>query len=320
MSGFKGDYLGFTFGENEEGKPMHSSELGIVRTSDGSRFNENLLPTIQDKTVQVPGGDGTYYFGSYYTQRQISVPFAFDDLSEAQLRQLKKHFGDKKIHGLTFDEAPYKTYQAKVTGTAQIKHLVFNEGEGRERIYKGSGTIQFTCYQPYAVCTEKCLTDYNDYENKNEWKDASGLLETLDGYDTVLEGGYIKLYNPGDINAHFKLTIKFNDDDIISPGCFKIQDEKGLKVIGTLSWKGFGAKPIDENTKDSGVVFNTQTNLVEGIDGNGKKTGNLYNQYVAGAFFKIPPGEWKLQFTDTNGENFQPSEGQVEIEYNYYYI
>jgi hypothetical protein len=60
---FKGDYMGFTY----NGK--HSSELGIVRVSDGSRFNENLLPTMQDKTVQVPGGDGTYYFGSYYTQR-----------------------------------------------------------------------------------------------------------------------------------------------------------------------------------------------------------------------------------------------------------
>jgi hypothetical protein len=58
---FQGDYMGFTYNKK------HSSELGIVRVSDGSRFNENLLPTMQDKTVQVPGGDGMYYFGSYYT-------------------------------------------------------------------------------------------------------------------------------------------------------------------------------------------------------------------------------------------------------------
>ena len=49
---FKGDYLGFTF----NGK--HSSNFGIVRTSSGSRFDEDLLPTIQDKSVQVPGKDG----------------------------------------------------------------------------------------------------------------------------------------------------------------------------------------------------------------------------------------------------------------------
>jgi hypothetical protein len=34
------DYIGFTF------NGRHSSTLGIVRTSEGSRFNENLLPTM----------------------------------------------------------------------------------------------------------------------------------------------------------------------------------------------------------------------------------------------------------------------------------
>ena len=72
------DYVGFTF------NGIHSSSLGIVRTSEGSRFNENLLPTIQDKTVQIPGGDGMYHFGSYYTQKQFNVSYAFDSLTEEQ--------------------------------------------------------------------------------------------------------------------------------------------------------------------------------------------------------------------------------------------
>ena len=58
MSVLKGDYIGFSYGTKADETPMHSSDLGIVRTSEGSRFNENLLPTIQDKIVQVPGGDG----------------------------------------------------------------------------------------------------------------------------------------------------------------------------------------------------------------------------------------------------------------------
>ena len=47
-SQYSSDYIGFTF------NGVHSDTLGIKRTSEGSRFNENLLPTIQDKTVQVP--------------------------------------------------------------------------------------------------------------------------------------------------------------------------------------------------------------------------------------------------------------------------
>jgi phage-related protein len=57
------DYIGFTYNN------VHSSDLGIVRVNNGSRFEENLLPTIKDKTVEVPGRDGVYYFGSQYTQR-----------------------------------------------------------------------------------------------------------------------------------------------------------------------------------------------------------------------------------------------------------
>ena len=70
------DFVGFSFGG------VHSSTLGIIRTSEGSRYNQNLLPTIQEQTVQVPGGEGTYYFGSNYTQRQFSISIAFDSLTE----------------------------------------------------------------------------------------------------------------------------------------------------------------------------------------------------------------------------------------------
>ena len=48
----QGDYIGFSFGG------VHSSELGIVRISDGSRFEEGLLTNFQDKTATVSGKDG----------------------------------------------------------------------------------------------------------------------------------------------------------------------------------------------------------------------------------------------------------------------
>jgi hypothetical protein len=54
--------------------------------------------------------------------------------------QLKRHFGDKGIHDLIFDETPYKIYSAKVTGTATIKYIAFSEGE-TNRLYKGEGSI-----------------------------------------------------------------------------------------------------------------------------------------------------------------------------------
>lgn len=299
MSEFKGDYMGFTY------NGIHSSVLGIVRVSNGSRFDENLLPTMQDKTVQVPGGDGTYYFGSYFTQRQFSVSFAYDNLTERQIAQLRTHFGDKKIHDLTFDERPYKTYRAKVTGTATLKYIAFDEGEGRERVYKGEGTIQFTCYQPYAICSKKWIDQYSE-ANKDEWRAAAGLAYSSEGYDTISNRNTIRLYNPGDIESHFQLKIEFNNGVI--PGSKMYIREDGTRQ---LAWETFSAIG-----QDAYVKFNSKLNLIEGYNDNNIKTGNIYNQYItSGAFFAIQKGNSTLVFDQSNG-----SPSVVSIEYNYYYI
>ena len=320
MSEFKGDYLGFTY--NNE----HSSSLGIVRVSNGGRFSENLLPTIQDKTVQVPGGDGTYYFGSYYTQRQISVPIAFDEMTEEQFKKMRQLFGDKQIHDLVFDEAPYKAYQAKVTGTAQIKHLVFDEDVvvenpdqsseeeyiiSRRRIYKGEGTLQFTCYQPYAICKHKYLDDeyYNNYKNLDEWAGAANLQSNVNEYyDTLKYSGlfdYIDVYNAGDIDAPFSLLLYFNNSEIIN-------NKINLGTTGKfLKWS-----TIKQQGQDAGVQINSRNHLIEGIDGNGNLTGNVYNKHITdGDFFLLPVGETRLKFEDNRATAFAAT-----VKYWHYYL
>lgn len=58
------DFIGFTY----NGK--HSiDDFGIYRTSDGNRYNDNLVPQMTDKTADVPGGDGQYYFYTNYKSR-----------------------------------------------------------------------------------------------------------------------------------------------------------------------------------------------------------------------------------------------------------
>ena len=264
----RADYIGFSF------NGIHSSELGIVRTSEGSRFNENLLPTIQDKTVQVPGGDGMYHFGSYYTQRQFNISYAFDALTEEQLARIKAVFGDKKIHELIFDEAPYKKYYAKVTGSASIKHIPFGEG-ALNRIYKGEGSIQFTAYDPYAHSIYKYANQYSGWDNFEEWKKAANLLDSQGKFD-ILENNYINLYNPGVKESDFILTFNFKVGTIPAGG-INIGASKQLKF-----------NQIKAQGNDDQIKINTKLNLIEGYK-NDIKSGNIYNQHIiAGTFFKIP--------------------------------
>lgn len=248
---FKGDYMGFTYNNT------HSSTLGIVRTSDGSRFNENLLPTIQDKTVQVPGGDEMYFFGSYYTQRQFSISFAFDSLTEEQIGKIKQVFGDKQIHDLIFDESPYKVYSAKVTGTATLKHIPFSEGS-TNRLYKGEGTIQFTCYNPFARCKFKTIEECQNYANWKEWILASRIATYDEEKKEYVQNGG----NFGDRPVPFIATIS---------------TASGELNFGNIKWKDL--------PEGKTVILDTKIGIAKDED------GKIYNKHFTGDLTaKIPQG------------------------------
>lgn len=259
------DFVGFNFGE------YHSiTDLNIYRTSNGSRFETALNPELTEKTATVPGLDGVYYFYTNAQQKQFTVNFAFDRLTEEKLELLKKVFNGKEIKDLIFDEQPYKVWPAKVTGSSMVKYICFDEistdleakdsiildnltsetksnNENNERpqrinkkedgstslityntsrVYRGEGSIQFTCYCPYAHSpkNKKILSDYNDnfYMNKNEWAAASNLpvedyINVADTEEQVektnisnertnIENTQKQLLNCGNIPSDFILT------------------------------------------------------------------------------------------------------------------
>ena len=183
-----GDFFGFTF------NGYHTSDLGIVRVSNGDRYKEDLLPDLDNATVDVPGGDGTYYFGSYYKSKKFDINIAFDSLTEEQLRNLGRVFSTRKPSLLVFDERPYKGYYVKVDGSPNIEAVCFDEGnsvwqshdttseftpgkylpgskdhrtggvENIRRVYKGEGEINFVAYDPFGYIIHKDLDSYRKYE------------------------------------------------------------------------------------------------------------------------------------------------------------
>lgn len=232
---FDYDFMGFTY------NGVHSiRDLKIYRVSNGSRYDFPLAPTITDKSMEIPGNDGMYYFNSFHKQRQFTINIAFRDLTETNLRRLRQLFNGKEVGELIFDETPYKAYAAKITGTPTIKAICFDEkkaGGGLERIYRGEGTLQFTCYQPYACTPDwvwekngstftkngKCkydskyidktaidgrlLSHYGEaYQTKNEWSNSSGLFGSTNEQGNKREApanNATYVINHGDVPAPF---------------------------------------------------------------------------------------------------------------------
>ena len=362
----RGDFIGFTW------DGMSMSRLGIARTSGGNRYNENLLPTMQDKTTQIPGADGTYYFNSFYTQKPFSISFAFDHLTEKGLRQLKQLFGDKGIHRLSFDEQPYKEYMVKVTGQPQLKYIPFDEekwegsksieykgenmpdteaereewnnplyvsqpSKSEARIYKGEGTLTLTAFTPYARSRAKSITEMTEVLStkedvymvyKDQWQAASGILDNLtiknvNGDDIVFDqkdsDNEIRVYNPGDREADFMLTIEPSLSTPIQLNLYEIPN--GSTAIEFAdAYLAFTIPKLKAG--DSKIRINSKVELIEGLDENGKLTGNLYNECIGyGWFFKIPTNQnGSYHMIKTDGANIFTQTNKLSIEYNYWYF
>ena len=339
-----GDFTGFKFGNK------HSSELGIIRVSDGDRYEMELHPETEDRTVEIPGLDGGYYFGSNYKPKTINVKIAFDSLKENQFRELRQTFNLKKVGELIFDEWPYKKYIAKIESPVELSFVCFDafkkvvdaardgvrrirEGNEvsweqvtpykvlneKERIYKGEGTITFICYFPFAKSVYKSVPIE---EEESEWVASSGILtaseyQNIDKYDS--ETGIINIYNGGDLETGFRLYIPGALSEQLSLFYKKDSFENGNTaslVINSFTLEG----------DDIGFLIDTTNALVIGVkefdidsDGNAsyKTSKNLYNKYVdSGYFFHLEPN------SKNDGATLQINGGieGIEIFYDYLYF
>lgn len=294
------DFCGFKW------RGEHSSDHGIVRVSDGSRYNDTILPAFQDTTQKMPGSDGTLYWESFYTNKTFPINIAFDHLTEDDYRKLRQWLNGKDRGELVFDEAPYKAYTVKIKDPPQLKTICFIE-DGK-RIYKGEGTISFVAYYPFARGRYKFETDIKDIINVEEWIGASGLKgATKDNYNSFSEEGTCNLYNAGDLPTDFKLIV--NIENKPTNITLKINENQ---IIGSLNFS------LAKQGNDTYVRFNSATQLIEGLiqsaDGEFELTGNLYNKYITeGDWFKIPVGESVINIAETSHSD------KPTIDYDYLY-
>lgn len=260
------DFIGFTY----NGK--HSFDyFGIYRTSDGNRYNDNLIPPLNDKTADVPGGNGQYFFYTNNKPRQFSIPIAFDNLSETKYREMRTWLDGKAIHDLVFDEYPYKVYSAKVTGTPQLKTVCFEENG--QRLYKGEGAIQFTCYHPFAHTPHFEETVREDNWIATEEVPCGIVLEIGDFVKSVtMHGMSVKYIEEGETEIK-DITISPNDS---------LEASKRTYIISTQTLNGTGVRTIRINDTSVNTYYCTTQKCYE--PQSTKRDGKNINHYTLADF------------------------------------
>lgn len=289
------DFIGFTY------NGVHSSDLKIYRTSNSNRYDDNITATMIDKTVDVPGGDGQYYFGTTFKNRTFAVNYAFHNLEESDIAKIKEVFCGDGIHDLVFDEHPYKAWHAKVTGTASMKHLCFEESG--KRIYKGEGSITFTCYYPYAHTPTKLwakdvnhgnmirymdmdgkiLENYDQtiYTSKNEWASTSKINEK-----PIVDD---KIYIKGELPTSIVYTICCSTATNIQEGKSYIQGINLYEHLdGTETKKEITFLDKQYVKQDTKIIWDTKTGLCTRQDGTSGEIKII--PYTGTGVLKVKPG------------------------------
>lgn len=321
------DFIGFSF----NGKK--SEDLGIKRVSDGSRYNEDLFGAFQDTTVQVPGGDGLYYFRTNFTQRTFNINIAFDKITESQFIELRRAFAPNLMGPLVFDERPYKAYSVKVQSPPQFKYLCFEENG--KRVYKGEGTIIFVSYYPYASGVKLYLNSLTsaNYPNKDQWKDSTRMPNSSEdlkysykkGITYNGNGEEVYVYNAGDVETDCRIiTTPFR---LSSGATFTLRRYDSSNIEGKdLARISFSSGVTKKDENDTYICINSKTNLVEGCKWDESAqdyipTGTLYNEYISsGDFFKIP-----VSAAESDAETLSikvsgsASDSIYRLRYNYLY-
>ena len=180
------EFVGFSF----NGK--HSSEFGLTAVVPSDMYIENLFADFDDRTVEVQGKDGAYYFGTQIKTKPLRLTVAFDNMNGAQKRNIINWLNPRKIGKLIFDEAPYKYYMVKITAPPTFSFVPFSEEKNnlRQHIYKGSFELEFVSFDPYGYSEyahvgqvpvwngSSYSTVYND-SNLPEWYLESGLFDIV---------------------------------------------------------------------------------------------------------------------------------------------
>ena len=333
---FQGPFLGFTY------NGRHSSELGIVRINTGNRAEMPLSPSFKDSTAEVPGGKGLYYFNTQIQQRQFTINFAYDDLTEEDVRELREWLNPLEQGELIFDEEPYKAYTVKPNTQPKLSYLVFNKEITTEtfklyepstvkssgRVYKGEGAIGLTAYYPYAKAPYKTIEDYSVYKDiekkefshyrgyghPDEWAIASGM----DKKPSLVSP---QCYNCGDIETPVTLNFKIAEDINTNEA---VRGNVGIELYsGTTSQIGtrIGYVYMDASKMSVNVIYTINSKLELITDENGVARNDII---VASKFFYLPPREecfFNVNYlSGYTGEQTNSTTAITNIDYDYLYL
>lgn len=266
------------------GKRAHDFKL--YRVSDGNRYNANLTSSINDTTIGIPGRDGQLWFYAKYQPRKFTINYAFDNLTDSDVRAIRRWLNKDAYGDLIFTETPSRAYSVKVTSQPTFNFVPFNTYDrfGEQNLYRGEGKVEFTAYYPFAHTPNP----YNNYvgiqngvlngwegyswESNNETVIADKLAQHYAFYSQGLpkdESDY--WYQPEDDNLNIRFVRNYGDLGMpFTIGLAPSASMLNLTIYRHTS-NGYDENPINQLViapHTENLIWDSATGLIYAVDNN----------------------------------------------------
>lgn len=241
-SSFMGrSFISFSFG----GKWIE--DFNLIACINGDRLNKQLHANFNDLTSEYEVVNGQFYWGTYYTNNQISFTLATDGITQNQLDEFKNWFAPGQVRELVLSEHPNRAIMARVMEPPVMDIIPFEEEttvmvntkeyKTSTTIYKGEFTLNLVMDEPFWHSKSNLLVMVDSLDNlknlirkngviNNEGVDRDGKYYTIEYTNNIDNSTRIAkvAYDQGQIWA----DLWSDANDNIVP---ILEDKDALKVI-----------------------------------------------------------------------------------------
>ena len=184
-------FISFSFSdkpkEGEEEKRIYIEDFNLIATIDGDRLERKGYSEFEDLTSDYQVLDGHFYWGTHYTNHELTFDLATDAMTQNQLDNFLHWFQPGKVRELILSEHPNRAVQARVSAAPELHLLPFEQPTIKKiagqdyktstTLYKGEITLTFVMEEPYWYSKISIFGYYDGNMYHDVWIDANSNKE-----------------------------------------------------------------------------------------------------------------------------------------------
>lgn len=191
-------FISFSYG----GKNIE--DFNLIACVNGDRMERQLTGNFNDLITSYDVINGQYYWGTYFSNNEMSFTLATDGITQRELEDFIHWFAPGQTKELILAEHPNRAIMARVAAPPILSTIPFEEKvefalDGRTvetstTLYKGEIQLDLIMDEPFWHSKINLLVRQNEQNDwVNEWVDANGesvrVIDNKDALKIIYEDG-----------------------------------------------------------------------------------------------------------------------------------